>query len=180
MRRAFVLALLMLLGGAVAAQAQVPEPDDYRGEPYKAPVPATLTGAEVIDAQQAIALHGEGVPFVDVMRRTARPEGLPEGTIWREPPHETIPGALWLWDTGYQNLAPAEQARLTQGLELASGGDRSAPMVIFCRTDCWMSWNAARRAVEMGYSHVMWFPKGAEGWVAAQGAALVTAEPADP
>jgi PQQ-dependent catabolism-associated CXXCW motif protein len=31
-------------------------------------------------------------------------------------------------------------------------------------TDCWMSWNAARRAVALGYSAVNWYPLGADGW----------------
>lgn len=173
-------AIALILLAAVPALAQVPEPDGYRGEPYKAPVPATLAGAAVIDAPRAIALHGEGVPFLDAMPRKTRPEGLPEGTIWREPPHETIPGALWLWNTGYESLADAEQARLARGLERVTGGDPSAAVVIFCRSDCWMSWNAARRAVEMGYRGIIWFPQGTEGWVEAGGAALVTAEPVDP
>ncbi|WP_295048038.1 PQQ-dependent catabolism-associated CXXCW motif protein [uncultured Paracoccus sp.] len=172
-----VLAALLLAGPAAA---QVPEPDAYRGEPYRAPVPGTLQGATVIDAAQSQRLHGTGVPFLDVLPRKTRPEGLPEGTVWREPPHETIPGAVWLWDTGWENLAPAEQARLERGLRQASQGDKAAPLVIFCRSDCWMSWNAARRAVAMGYTAVHWFPGGIEGWQAAGGAALVKATPADP
>ena len=176
MIRAVLLALLL----AGPATAQVPEPDAYRGEPYRAPVPATLRGATVVDAGDAIRLHSENVPFLDVLPRKTRPQGLPEGTIWREPPHETIPGAVWLWDTGWENLAPAEQARLERGLEQVSKGDRTAPMVIFCRSDCWMSWNAARRAVALGYSGVHWFPGGIEGWLAAGGAPLVKAVPVGP
>ena len=173
-----MILLALVLAGSAAAQ--VPEPDTYRGEPYRAPVPATLQGAAVIDGAEAIRLHGAGVPFLDVLPRKTRPQGLPEGTVWREPVHETIPGAVWLWDTGYQALAPAEQARLERGLDRATKGDRTAPVVIFCRRDCWMSWNAARRAVALGYAGVHWFPDGVEGWQAAGGAPLVRAVPADP
>ena len=176
MIRAVLLALLL----AGPAAAQVPEPDSYRGEPYRAPVPETLQGATVVDAAQALRLHAEGVSFLDVLPRKKRPEGLPEGTIWREPPHDTIPGAIWLSDTGWEALAPAEQARLERGLEQATGGDRARPLVIFCRSDCWMSWNAARRAVALGYTAVHWFPGGIEGWQQAGGAPLVRATPADP
>lgn len=174
------LAAIFLLLAATPALAQVPEPDGFRGEPYTAPVPATLAGAQVIDADRAVALHGEGVGFVDVYPRTRQPEGLPEGTIWREPRHDTIPGALWLWDTGYQRISPAEAARLDTGLARATGGDRQAPVVIFCRADCWMSWNAAKRAVAAGYGQVMWFPGGTDDWQQALGPDLVRAEPADP
>lgn len=176
-----IRAVLLALCLAGPATAQVPEPDGYRGEPYRAPVPATLQGATVIDARQAIRLHADGVPFLDVLpRRANKPQGLPKGTVWREPPHETIPGAVWLWDTGYEALAPAEQARLETGLRQATGGDPAAPVVIFCRSDCWMSWNAARRAVSLGYAAVHWFPGGVEEWQAAGGAPLVRATPVAP
>lgn len=164
---------------ALPALAEVPEPSEYRGEPYNAPVPATLQGADVIGADRAIALHEQGVAFVDVYPRTRKPEGLPEDTIWREPRHDTIPGAIWLWDTGYQNLSADEQARLDRGLTFATGGDMAAPVVIFCRADCWMSWNAARRAVAAGYGKVFWFPGGTDDWQAALGPDLVRAQPVD-
>lgn len=175
-----IRAALLALQLAGSAAAQVPEPESYRGEPYRAPVPATLHGAVVIDAAQAIRLHEDGVPFLDVLPRKTRPEGLPDGTIWREPPHETIPGAVWLWNTGYENLSPAEQARLERGLEQASNGNPAAPLVMFCRSECWMSWNAARRAVSLGYTAVHWYPGGIEAWQQAGGAPLVRATPAAP
>ena len=113
MIRAAVLAVLLALP---AAAQSVSEPDGYRGEPYRAPVPATLQGAQVIDGAQALDLHDEGqAVFIDVFPRTLRPEGLPEGTIWREPPHQTIPGAIWLWNTGYQALSPEEETRIAEG-----------------------------------------------------------------
>lgn len=158
------LAALILAAGA--AMAQVPEPSGFRGEPYRAPVPATLTGAQVIDTDQALRLHDQGAVFIDPLPRKQRPEGLPEGTIWRAPVHETIPGAVWLWGTGYEMLSEDERQRLEDGLEQASGGDRSVPMVFFCRTECWMGWNAAKRAVMLGYTGVHWFPGGIEAWQA--------------
>ncbi|MDN5568633.1 MAG: PQQ-dependent catabolism-associated CXXCW motif protein [Paracoccus sp. (in: a-proteobacteria)] len=172
-------ALVAMLAWPAMAET-VPEPDSYRGEPYRAPVPATLAGAQVIDGEQAIALHDAGkAVFVDVFPRVTRPEGLPEDTLWREPPHQTIPGAVWLWNTGYQALSPDEQARLRDGLTAAQG-DSDLPLVIFCREECWMSWNAARRAMEWGYSPVYWFPGGTDDWQAEGGSSLVTAEPVDP
>ena len=60
----------------------------------------------------------------------------------------------------------------------AVDGDRAAALVFFCKADCWMSWNAARRAVALGYGRVGWFPGGTDAW-AAEGRALVPAVPAD-
>ncbi|WP_323716447.1 PQQ-dependent catabolism-associated CXXCW motif protein [Paracoccus aminovorans] len=170
-----VLALALTAG---AALAQVPEPEGFRGEPYRAPLPATLAGAHVIDDAEAKALHDKGVPFLDVLPRQQRPDNLPEGTLWNAPPHRTIPGAVWLYDTGYQQLAPAETARLADGLALATRGDKAAPVVIFCKADCWMSWNAAKRAVGLGYTAVNWYPRGIDGWQDMGGELVVT--PAGP
>ena len=72
------------------------------------------------------------------------------------------------------------EQEMTEQITTAVIDDRAAPLVIFCRSDCWMSWNAARRAVALGYSGIQWFPGGIEGWQAAGGAPLVKATPADP
>jgi PQQ-dependent catabolism-associated CXXCW motif protein len=48
--------------------------------------------------------------------------------------------------------------------------------VVFCRADCWMSWNAARRLASQGIRHVRWLAEGIEGWHDS-GARLVPATP---
>lgn len=178
---ALLSALLSVQAAAQGAAPSVPEPQDYRGEPYRAPVPATLAGAQVIGVAEAIALHEAGrAAFIDVLPRPrARPAGLPEGTVWNEPDHDSIPGATWLWDTGYQALSPAEQTRLRDGIARARADDPGRPLVFFCRTDCWMSWNAARRALDWGHAPVIWFPGGTDAWAQA-GRPLVTVPPATP
>jgi PQQ-dependent catabolism-associated CXXCW motif protein len=37
-------------------------------------------------------------------------------------------------------------------------------LVFYCQADCWMSWNAAKRALSLGYSNVAWYPEGTDGW----------------
>lgn len=162
MRLALILAVW---AGAALAQAP-PEPEGYRGPPYAAPVPATLAGATVVDTAMAAALHREGkAVFIDVMPRDVKPADLPEGTIWRDKPRDSIPGAIWLPNTGFQALSPDEATYLRAGLKHATGGKSDQPIVIFCRADCWMSWNVAKRALELGYTQVIWYPDGPEGWV---------------
>jgi PQQ-dependent catabolism-associated CXXCW motif protein len=162
-----VKAWLLLLALAAPAFADAPpEPEGYRGPPYAAPVPATLEGAEVADNARAAALHATGeAVFIDVMPREMKPADLPEGTIWRDRPRDSIPGAIWLPNTGFEALSPEEEAYLRAGLDQATGGNKDQPMVIFCRAECWMSWNVAKRALGYGYTHVVWYPDGPEGWV---------------
>jgi PQQ-dependent catabolism-associated CXXCW motif protein len=38
--------------------------------------------------------------------------------------------------------------------------------VFYCLASCWMSWNAAKRALAIGYRHVAWYPDGTDGWAA--------------
>lgn len=177
--RALALLLAMVPGIALPGWAGVPEPEGYRGEPYRAEVPATLKGAEVIGDAAARALWVSGaVAFVDALPRAPKPD-LPAGTIWHEPPHETIPGAVWLPNTGYEALAEESSQYLRDGLETVTGGDMAAPVVVFCKRECWMSWNVGKRAMELGYSRVFWYPDGVDGW-AEQGWTLEAVEPFQP
>jgi PQQ-dependent catabolism-associated CXXCW motif protein len=165
LRRIAVWFAAAALAHAAAADT-VPEPDGYRMEAFRAPVPETLTGAEVVDTAEAEMLWRAGdTVFVDVMPRPVRPENLPEGTVWRDKPRDSIPGALWLANVGYGALHPDMDARFRATLAEATGGDRARPLLFFCLMDCWMSWNAAKRALEeYGYARVFWYPDGTDGW----------------
>ena len=59
----------------------------------------------------------------------------------------------------------AEEDYLRTGLDQATAGDHGRPVVIFCRAECWMSWNVAKRALGYGYTKVIWYPDGPEGWI---------------
>lgn len=159
-----IIAALALYVGMAQAQS-VPEPEGYRGPPYRAAVPATLSGATVVDDDEAYNLWQEGeVAFIDVLPRAPKPENLPKGTIWREKPRQSIPGAIWLPNTGYEMIAEETADYLRHGLDQATAGDPAHPVLIFCLMDCWMSWNVAKRALEMGYETVYWYPDGTDGW----------------
>ncbi|SFG72039.1 PQQ-dependent catabolism-associated CXXCW motif protein [Palleronia marisminoris] len=155
--------VVLLICGGGAAQT-VPEPPDFRMSDYRAAVPETLAGATVIDAAEAERLWREGAAvFVDVLPRPERPAELPPDTYWRAAERLAIPGSTWLPNTGYGVLAPEVQAYFEAGL--ASIGEATTPAVFYCLKDCWMSWNAAKRAIELGLEDVHWFPDGTNGWV---------------
>ncbi len=93
-----------------------------------------------------------------------KPPNLPAGTVWRDKPRPNIPGSVWLPDTGYGKLAAATEEYLRAGLARASAGNNATLLVIYCQADCWMSWNAAKRALSYGYPNVAWYPEGTDGW----------------
>lgn len=164
MIRAGTLVLGLVLAPHSVAQP-VSEPDGYRMDHYRGPVPITLEGGIVVDTDAAHALWATGrVAFIDVLPRPPKPSKLPEGTIWREKPRHSIPGAIWLPNVGYGAIADVTEAYFKTGLSKATGGDADAPVVFFCLEECWMSYNAAKRALGYGYTRVFWYPEGTDGW----------------
>lgn len=170
-----IRALLAALAVALAAPARAetapppPEPEAYRLDGYRAPVPATLKGATVIDTARAFELwRTRAAAFIDALPHAPKPAGLPANVVWRDQPRFDIPGSVWLPDTGYGALSDATALYLEKGLAKASGGDKARPLVFYCLADCWMSWNAAKRALTLGYDHVYWYPEGTDGWAAAK------------
>jgi len=161
---AFGVALIASFAAA-AAQAP-PEPDSYRQSDYRAPTPLSLKGARVLATQEAAALWRAGqAAFIDVLPQAPKPKNLPAGVVWRDKPRFDIPGSVWLPDTGYGELAPVMLDYFRRGLDKALSG-RSGPLVFYCLKDCWMSWNAAKRALALGYTNVDWYPEGSDGWAA--------------
>ena len=164
-RRAGLVLAALALAAQAFAQEWVPEPDGYRTENYRAPVPATLAGARVLSTGEAEAIwRGKTGVFIDVLPRAPKPRNLPEGTVWRDKPRFNIPGSVWLPDTGYGALAAPTEDYLRQGLARASGDNKQALLVIYCQADCWMSWNATKRILSYEYPNVAWYPEGTEGW----------------
>ena len=155
------------IAAAAAALAIVaaapPEPEGFRTDAYRAPTPATLHGATVLTTAQAHALwESKAAAFIDVLPQAPKPNNLPKDVVWRDKPRDDIPGSLWLPDTGYGELAPVMRDYFVAGLKKASGDGRT--LAFYCQRDCWMSWNAAKRALALGYKAVDWYPDGVDGW----------------
>lgn len=169
--RAFTLALvfaaLALLRAAPAAAAEeasfaeedrswgIEPPAAYRSKDYHAPTPDTVPGAKVVKTSELKAmLELKPRPFlVDVLSG---------------PVHPTLPGALWLHNGGLGDFDAAEEQRFVDVLALLSGHDKAREIVFFCSgARCWLSYNAALRAVRAGYTNIYWYRGGIEAWRAA-------------
>jgi PQQ-dependent catabolism-associated CXXCW motif protein len=142
-----------------------PEPDGYRIDGYRDPVPATLTGATVLSHEAALALWKSNTAvFIDVYPHAPKPSNLPPGTLWRETTHQSIENSKWVPNVGYGNLSAETEAYFKSQLEKLSGGDKAKKLVFFCLRNCWMSYNAGKRAMALGYTSVHWFPDGSDAW----------------
>jgi PQQ-dependent catabolism-associated CXXCW motif protein len=161
-----------------ADRPEVSEPEGYRLGDYRAPVPVTLEGATVLDTAGLILLLArEPAVLIDVMPAPRRPPGRGTGRPWLPPPRFHLPGSVWLPNVGLGELPVSTAAWLARRLEELTGGVKTKPLVFYCERDCWMSWNAAKRARhELGYRRVHWYPDGIQGWEEA-GLPLVPAVP---
>ncbi|HVJ51662.1 MAG TPA: PQQ-dependent catabolism-associated CXXCW motif protein [Aliidongia sp.] len=178
MRAAAAICAALLLAASGARASGVPEPEGYRLDDYRAPVPDGVAGAKVLRTETVKAMLDQGgVVLIDVLPAPRRPEGMKPDQPWMPVPRRDLPGSLWLPDVGRGAISSDLDRWFQDGLARATGGDKDKPIIFYCLADCWMSWNATKRAVGYGYRNVAWYPDGTDGWAAA-GLPLVVATPA--
>jgi PQQ-dependent catabolism-associated CXXCW motif protein len=152
---------------AVGAEG-VAEPEGYWEGNVDAPTPSTLHGGRVIHVEEVEALLRQGKAVViDVSNTPRRPAELAPGAPWLPLAHRALPDALWLPGVGAGALIREVDDFYRRRLERATAGNVDVPLVVYCHENCWLSWNAAKRAIGYGYRSVFWFPDGIEGWTAA-------------
>jgi PQQ-dependent catabolism-associated CXXCW motif protein len=153
---------------SVAGAAPVAEPQGYWLGDVNSPVPATLHGATVLRAEGVAAVLKRGSAVViDASNAPRQPEGLAPGAPWMPLPHRGIPDTLWIPGAGEGAVPPEFEEFFRSRLAQATFGKFDAPLIVYCHERCWLSWNAAKRAIGLGYRQVYWFAEGIEGWIAA-------------
>ncbi len=166
------LTLLTLLIPAAAGIAQETErfsPQGYRIADYRGALPESPPAGRRLDTPALQRLRRESDPvLIDVLAITLRPESADFGLAWLpSAPRQHLPGSVWLPNVGYGRLEPCLRDWFERQLQRLSGGDRKRALVFYCVSDCWMSWNAVKRADELGYRNLYWYPEGSDGWAEA-------------
>ena len=152
-------------------------PPALKMEHYRGAMPACVPNANTLTTDDLQRLQAEQSPvLIDVWAILRRvDEGF--GNMWLpNEPHYSLPNSVWLPNVGYGKLEPDIEAYFQRELQRLSKGDKSKPLVFFCVADCWMSWNAAQRVRDYGYTQVYWYKLGVDGWKEA-GLPLVTVNP---
>lgn len=170
-KRLIKIASLMLLLAECAVSclaAEVPEFDattGFRIARYRSPVPDTVPGGRVISAADVADLvKNQNALLVDVMPSDGAGLDSATGQWHMTKPRLDIPGSNWLPDVGKGQLSSAMDGYFRDNLAKLTGGNISRPIIVYCQADCWMSWNAVRRASGYGYTALYWFPEGSDGW----------------
>ena len=178
-RRLAILVLALLAGSslhaepAAVAPGHVPEPAGlYKGAMHGY-TPNTVTGGSVIDTEALATLVAAQHPLMlDVAEADRKPPSMGKTMLWL-PTHRSIPGAVFLQGGGKGSKDAAYVEAFRTRVAALTSGDKGKPIVTFCHPDCWGSYNAAKRLVAMGYSHVYWYRDGVEGWQAEHDTAVV-------
>lgn len=131
------------------------------------PTPASIPGGQLITTrgvQQLLAGGQTPVLLLDILGGT-----------------QIIPGARHAVPAAQPgSFNDPTQQQFGQFLSQATGGNKEVPLVLYCQSrECWMSYNAALRAIQLGYRNVLWYRGGIEAWQAA-GLPLQPAGPAGP
>lgn len=133
----------------------VPAQDTLHSGAMHGPTPSRIPGGLVITTQALVTLlqdRASGALLFDVLGG-----------------EETLPNALqaaWVSQPGH--FSDPVQQQFAQALDAQLQGRRDTPLVFYCASaECWMSYNAALRAIKAGYPQVFWYRGGLEAWKSA-------------
>lgn len=132
-----------------------------RSRLYRAPTPADMEEAVVLSTQQLQVLL-EREP--DTVLLNVLPVAQFGNSFVLKKDYDQVPGSIWLPNVGRGTIEPALEKWFFSHLDTQTSGDKNHPVVIYCQADCWMSWNAIKRAARKGYSQLYWYRNGMDGW----------------
>ena len=135
--------------------------DGYRLLRYRSPTPLSSDYAQTVNTQQ----------LIDLLQQTPKPalldvQPIPwNGVFIEKQPRMHLPGSMWLPNVGQGEPEERWLIYYQKNLNKLLKGNKNDPLVIYCTADCWMSWNAVKRAASWGYSNLYWFRNGTDGWI---------------
>jgi PQQ-dependent catabolism-associated CXXCW motif protein len=147
-----------------AARASAAELQDFGVAPtaqlrptdrLHAPTPTTIPGGRVVSTQQ----------LAQWLQASEGQQGrvlLLHAILSREHLPNALPAAPALQGGSFDDQV---QQALGDYLKKVTGGDRSRTLVTYCQgVQCWGSYNAALRAMRLGYTNVYWYRGGLDAW----------------
>ncbi len=130
----------------------VPAVDRLHSGPMHGPTPTSIPGGQLVTTKGLLGLlNGRQAPYLlfDVLGS-----------------QEMLPGAIAAVAAAQPGSFDDETQRgFGAYLQQVTRGDRNMALVFYCQSiQCWMSYNAALRAIKLGYVNVLWYRGGVEAW----------------
>ena len=123
----------------------------HAGAPH-GPTPRDIPGGKVITTRALLELQRSAGAKLVLLEVLGAPQTLPNA-------FRAVPAAA------EGDFKDATQQQFAQVLGQLTRGDTGTPIVTYCANpECWMSYNAALRAINAGYKNVMWYRGGLEAW----------------
>ena len=172
---ALMMTLLPLAAGNSYAESNsLFNSEGYRSTLYRSPTPTFHDQAQTLAPSELLALQEQQpqLLLIDVYRNPWL-----RGYFTLPEEHKNIPNSLWLANCGDGALNEQWTAYCEDNLAQATAGNFAHPIVFYCRSDCWLGWNAIKRAHALGYNNLYWLRDGIDGWEQA-GLVLEQAQPA--
>ncbi len=120
--------------------------------PMHGPTPASIPGGQVITTKGLVELIRGGQVPVLTLDVLGGPEMI-QGAVYAVPASQA------------GTFDDKTQQQFSQFLQQATGGNKEHPIVLYCLSpECWMSYNASLRAINLGYTNVLWYRGGIESW----------------
>lgn len=148
--------------------------EGYRIGRYRSPTPEQAEGGTRIDVQQLVRLQSTVKPAPILL--DVQPVSWQSGIFLQTRQRYNLPGSVWLPNVGLGELNERWTDYFQTHLQRITQGDKQRAIVVYCTADCWMSWNAVKRANQWGYEQLYWFAEGTDGWREAE-RKLVAAQP---
>lgn len=164
--RGLVLALVTAATAppAMAADDLFDAATGYRIKHYQAAAPTTVPGGTRVSLEELQALaKDKSAILLDVMAADGAVVDPATGAWQLKKPRTHMAGSVWLPNVGRGVLTTALDAYYRDNLQRLTGGRRDQPIVIYCQADCWMGWNAVKRAASYGFTALYWYPDGTDG-----------------
>ena len=122
----------------------------YTGTMHAA-TPRSVPGAKTITTRELVELYKSSRPvLINVLDWT-------EGAF-------ALPGTVWIQGMGKAQLSGSDYLEL-RSLLAQVAPDKAAPLVVYCLSwECWLSYNAALTASDLGYTNLYWYRGGVSAW----------------
>jgi PQQ-dependent catabolism-associated CXXCW motif protein len=163
----------LILTCPVSAGPELFNAEGFRSSHYRSPTPNHAEHAQTLDttALQHLLIQQPASALIDVYGR----QWL-HGVFIEDEVHANLPNSTWLANTGLGELDAQWQRYFEDNLKRITNGNKAWPLVFYCRSDCWLGWNAVKRAHLLGYSNLYWYKDGIDAWEQA-GLPLIPAQP---
>ncbi|QBK29328.1 rhodanese-like domain-containing protein [Roseitalea porphyridii] len=125
--------------------------DRLRHGQFHAPTPLEIAGGKVVNTQGLVEAYVKGIDMVVV------------DVLGGE---YSLPGAMTARGMAQGgSFSDRIQQQTAQWLGQLTRGNTGAPIIIYCSDPmCWLSHNAALRAIAAGYTNVYWYRGGLQAW----------------